>query len=376
MNPTSSQSREPDFRRIVFWQNMPSHHQAETLKALSRLGWKVAWITNSRISESRRRTGWSEPDTTGVEALCLDEMSAGEVDAQMDPRDLHVFTPRGTKAAGRLLRRVISGQIRYGFLCEKPNGKGLKLIASHLFYGSLARLLPPPSLFLSMGEHGADYYRRAGFGSARPFWYTVPAAPGRGDRPADPRHRFVVVARLVRLKRVDRILDALASLTSPSWTLDIVGDGPERPALEAIVRAKRLADQVRMLGALPADQARSVIAAVDTLVLASEWEGWGAVINEAMAEGVRFVVSDACGSSCLAPLSPGSRVFDSSSTADLADALREQVSMGPVGPADRRMLRDRHLLVDGTAAARYLVAALRGDATPPWVAQGRGQPRA
>lgn len=370
------QPLEKDFRRIVFWQNMPSHHQAETLKALARLGWRVAWITNSRVSESRRRTGWSDPDTTGLEALCLDEMNAVEVDAQIDTRDLHVFTPRGTKAAGRLLRRVIAGEIRYGFICEKPNGKGIKLFASCLFYGALARLLPPPSLFLSMGEYGADYYRSVGFEAARPFWYTVPAAPIRGDRIADPRHRFVVVARLVRLKRVDRILDALANLASPNWTLDIVGEGPERAALEAIVRAKKLSDQVRLLGALPADQARSAIAAADTLVLASEWEGWGAVINEAMAEGARFVVSDACGSSCLAPLSPGSRVFDSSSTADLTDALREQVSMGPVGPADRRTLRNQHRLVDGMAAALYLVEALRGDAIPPWAVLGQGQPRA
>jgi len=355
---------------------MPSHHQAETLKALARLGWRVVWITNSRVSESRRRTGWSDPDTTGLETLCLDEMNSEEVDAQIDKRDLHVFTPRGSKAAGRLLRQVIAGEIHYGFLCEKPNGKGIKLFASCLFYGALARLLPSPRLFLSMGEHGADYYRRVGFENARPFWYTVPAACPRGGRFAGPGHRFVVVARLVRLKRVDRILDALASLASPNWTLDIVGDGPERPALEAIVRAKKLSEQVRLLGALPADQARSAIAAADTLVLASEWEGWGAVINEAMAEGARFVVSDACGSSCLAPLSPGSRVFDSSSTDDLTDALREQVSMGPVGPADRRTLSNQHLLVDGMAAARYLVDALRGDAIPPWAVLGKGQPRA
>jgi hypothetical protein len=70
----------------------------------------------------------------------------------------------------------------------------------------------------------------------------------------------------------------------------IVGEGPERGALEAIARDLGLAGRVRMPGFI-ADPA-AWYAHGDLFVLPSRWEGFGNVIVEAMACGLPVVAFD------------------------------------------------------------------------------------
>ena len=85
---------------------------------------------------------------------------------------------------------------------------------------------------------------------------------------------------------------ALSNLPSgTSYQLDIYGDGPERPNLEAQIRTLNLTDRVALKGRIPNESIRSALPAYDAIVLASLYDGWGAVVNEAMDAGVVPVVS-------------------------------------------------------------------------------------
>jgi len=88
----------------------------------------------------------------------------------------------------------------------------------------------------------------------------------------------VSVGRLVASKRVDKAIDHAASLREP---LVVIGDGPERAALEE--RAARSPAPVRFVGDLPRDEALAYVAAADALVFASEAEGNSTVLHEARA---------------------------------------------------------------------------------------------
>ena len=63
----------------------------------------------------------------------------------------------------------------------------------------------------------------------------------------------LTVARLTKQKSVDTLIDALAILRERGSDahLKIIGDGPERAALERQARDLNLQDRVEFLGALP-----------------------------------------------------------------------------------------------------------------------------
>jgi glycosyltransferase involved in cell wall biosynthesis len=93
---------------------------------------------------------------------------------------------------------------------------------------------------------------------------------------------YVSVGRLVATKRVDRIVRHVAQ-AAPDATLVVVGDGPERPALEAM--AERAGLRTRFVGERPRSEALAWIRAADWLCFASECEGASCVLSEAAALG-------------------------------------------------------------------------------------------
>ncbi len=111
--------------------------------------------------------------------------------------------------------------------------------------------------------------------------------PGLG---AAPPRQFTVctVTRLIARKRVDHLLRAFArlALEQTDARLVVVGDGPERPALDRLVRRLRLGGIVEFAGALDHRATQERIARASVMALPSVRESLGAVYLEAMALGV------------------------------------------------------------------------------------------
>jgi len=105
--------------------------------------------------------------------------------------------------------------------------------------------------------------------------------------------RLVTLGRLSPEKGQDVLLHALADARSRGGdaTLDLVGDGPEREALEALRDGLGLADIVRFAGALAPDRLPELFAAADVFVLPSRAEGFGVALVEAMATGLPVVAT-------------------------------------------------------------------------------------
>ncbi|WP_128255506.1 glycosyltransferase family 4 protein [Falsirhodobacter deserti] len=96
--------------------------------------------------------------------------------------------------------------------------------------------------------------------------------------------RFVFMGRLVDWKAVDVLVEAMARLPQDiPATLEIIGNGPMRPSIEAAVQAAGLSDRVTFAGWLPQSECAKRIAQADALVLPSIYECGGAVVLEAMA---------------------------------------------------------------------------------------------
>lgn len=99
----------------------------------------------------------------------------------------------------------------------------------------------------------------------------------------------MMVARLDPVKdhRTALRAAAIAARQAPGLRLVLVGDGPERAAIEEMIRSERLEGTVRMLGAR-FDVPR-LLTAADALLLTSVSEGIPLTVIEAMATGLPVV---------------------------------------------------------------------------------------
>jgi len=101
------------------------------------------------------------------------------------------------------------------------------------------------------------------------------------------------VGNLRPVKDTPCLVRAFAALPVPNAVLLVVGDGEERPALEALARELGVGGRVRFLGAR--DDAPRLLPLLDVFVLSSQTEGVSVALLEAMACGRPAVVTDTGG---------------------------------------------------------------------------------
>ncbi len=102
---------------------------------------------------------------------------------------------------------------------------------------------------------------------------------------------IITVGTLKQVKRHDLLIEAFARLPAElGATLCIVGEGPERSALEAKIAMLGLSRRVLLPG-FAADPV-PWYAKADLFVLSSDYEGFGNVIVEALEQGTPVVSTD------------------------------------------------------------------------------------
>ena len=115
------------------------------------------------------------------------------------------------------------------------------------------------------------------------------SAGAAGDRAAGRAPVIVTVGRLSPQKNQELLLRAFARL-APGARLEIVGDGPERGALEAAAARLGIAGAVTFHGRRPNPHA--ITARADVFVLPSRIEGCPLALVEALAIGCPAVATD------------------------------------------------------------------------------------
>ena len=110
--------------------------------------------------------------------------------------------------------------------------------------------------------------------------------------PADG-HVLLWVGRMVAVKRVDVIVDAIARLVPrfPNIRLCLVGDGPLLRGLEQRVAAAGLSNHAVFTGRVAHRDLPDYYRAADVTLLPSEWEGMPNTLLESHACGTPFVAS-------------------------------------------------------------------------------------
>lgn len=171
--------------------------------------------------------------------------------------------------------------------------------------------------------------------------------------------RMVTVARLNHAKGHRFVLDAMALARTKGVELryTIVGDGPERLAIEEQVRLLELGGQVELTGSLDEDGVRAALQMAEVFVLPTSGPGEGSpvAVLEAMSAGLAIVASDVGGLREMVGEAEGVIVPTGDAVAlceALVELARESERRRAMGRASReRALRE----FDVDAVARRLV---------------------
>lgn len=165
----------------------------------------------------------------------------------------------------------------------------------------------------------------------------------RRTRQASRPIRCAFIGRLVPYKGADMLLEAAAPLVRDGkLTIDIIGDGPQKPDLKAMISRERIEAGVTLAGWIEHAKLQDRLRANDLFTFPSIREFGGGVALEAMAVGVPPVVIDYGGPSELVNERTG-WLLPMGSRGQIVDRLRALLSD----------LVDRPQMIDAKSMAAY-----------------------
>ncbi|WGW04457.1 glycosyltransferase [Tropicibacter oceani] len=177
---------------------------------------------------------------------------------------------------------------------------------------------------------------------------------------------LLFVGRLAAVKGVPVLLDALRGLDHPGLHLTVIGDGPDRAALEE--QAKALS--VSFVGYKSQDEVAGALSKTDVFVLPSFAEGVPVVLMEAMASGVPVVTTRIAGVPELVAdgltghlVPPGDTVALRRAIAEALKDARPRRAMGATGAAVVRA--DFNIAIEAARLSGLFVSYTKGNPPPP-----------
>ncbi len=264
---------------------------------------------------------------------------------------------------------------------------------------AVARVLQTVDGVITDGQHLANAAIELGADPARvvPFYRGVDArlfAPGdklaarqRLDVAPDIR-LLLAVGNLVAVKGIDILLDALAQTSDAPWHLTVIGDGPDRQALERRATSLGIGKRVTFVGRVAHDELGDWYRAADLLALPSRSEGVPNVLLEALACGTPYVATAVGGVAEITPdaeLAGGARrpgrarggvvpiIPDRARSAAVCPACLVRCGTGVQQPASRvsagravKLPRNAQIWMPGVVSAR-LAAVRQPPVTHVWL---------
>ena len=360
--------------RLVFWQDAPSIHFAPLIRAVADLGIETHVITERQTSPDRIALGWPAPDYGDAHLhLTPDVDQRRNFERELGPDSHHMFHGVGSyPVTTASLNRVAAGAqppARISIFSEAWNPTGLKGKARPFRYRNWVRRVPDDvELYFLAGQLARTQFASAGVDPAkiRPIIYTVAAEPAAAN--IEAHAPVVFVGKLEPRKRVDLLIAAYASVQSDlDRPLRIVGDGPEFGALRRLVEELGIRQKVVFTGAADNDEVVAQLKEARALVLPSAFDGWGAVVNEAIHAGCMVIASSNCGATELLDDGRGSTF---ATRAELETELR-RLRQGELLSVRAERAAWTSSATSPRAVARYLVEALGAPTSepvqPPWL---------
>ncbi len=155
------------------------------------------------------------------------------------------------------------------------------------------------STFATLSDSSADEIERIGIGRSQltviPPGVHERFVPNPARRSATPE--VLIVGRLAPVKRQRLALDALEQVREriPELSVRLIGDGPDRAAVEEWINDHRAHDWTELAGRVSDEALVDAYQSAWLVVSASHAEGWGMSLTEGGACGTASVATDIAG---------------------------------------------------------------------------------
>lgn len=325
---------------------------------------KVWYVTETDLSEERKRLGWSAGNLDGVRVHQIVDGSSIRNVLDSLPLDA-VHLTQGVRANGLISRaqKEIAGKgLIHIPILEKVDLRGFTRVLKSIVYSIKFRVMADQlACILAIGSGTKEWIEARAPSSVEvlPFAYFLKAATKHQSKLSDLRFKFIFVGSLIRRKRVDLLLIALSNLRHFDFTIEVVGDGEERECLERLTQDLAIGDRVQFTGTVEMKASIDRISYADCLILPSDHDGWGAVASEALLNGTPVICSSECGVSSVVSASQFGGVFEAGNSSDLQRLLEAQLLSGKPDARTREVIAEWGSSLNAKSGAKYLAAIIK-----------------
>ena len=204
------------------------------------------------------------------------------------------------------------------------------------------------------GESGIKAYRKAFVHKKRMFEYMY-CSPNvlneNSSYPQLPDFQFTFIGQLTPRKCILPIIQTLKS-TNWDFKLNIIGKGEEEQDVKELIE-----DDPRflLLGHKSIPEVQIILEQTDCLILPSSFDGWGAVVSEALTHGCRCIVSTGAGSHSLIRQTNYGKVFKLNDWKEFKTCAQTELLRGKLSIDERNEIKSFGQKIAPKAIAEYLL---------------------
>jgi glycosyltransferase involved in cell wall biosynthesis len=342
-------------KNIFFWQNILSIHQSAFLRNLAEIH-NVILVVETSITKERFQQGWTNPDFGKVSIIVSPDKK--QINKLLEKKDaIHIFSGiRAFKLPSEVFELAVKKKLFIGIFSEPFNWMGIKGKLRFIKYLILRIQYSNHIQFiLTTGKRGRWCFESVGFKKSIiyewAYFTETPIITIRENKHDIPKILFV--GSIDKRKNILSLVSACKKLNIIDQ-LRIVGTGPLEKDLSQAIKGTKC----EYLGRVSNKDVQKVIAESDVLILPSIYDGWGAVVNEALMCGIPVIASNRCGSSILLHGIRGC-VFSIEKN-DLEKVLQKFIVNLPYNIDQREEIRNWALQnISGEVAAKYFIDIIK-----------------
>lgn len=352
--------------KFVFWQNVVSIHQSAFIKALAQKN-EVILAATEELDVQRKQEKWSIP-SMGKAQVIIAPTEENITDLLNKANTHHIFSGiNAFPCVYKVFKRAVKLRLSISVLAEPYEWSGIRGKLRRLMYMWLNFKFGRHIQYIfATGNTGILSYLKAGFLPEKLHqwgYFTEQDQLAESINCVNTKVNLIYVGRLDRNKNILPLLKRVESFGDKLGYFSIVGDGP---LMKDVRQIAYINSKIKIYGRLTNNEACKLMREHDYLILPSLYDGWGAVVNEALAQGTRVLCSKSCGASILLD---GKMRGESFTQENAIVTIRKWIDKGSLSAKDKDAIRlwaiDK---ISGKAAANYFIQIFNGDnVTAPWI---------
>jgi glycosyltransferase involved in cell wall biosynthesis len=268
----------------------------------------VILVVDRLMEDYRIKQGWEVPELGKVKIIIIKDLNDVSHLIHTEKNNHHFFQGLNISPLIHGAFKLIIKNKKVNIISESAIELGFKRLPRLLKYNYFAfRYDKNIENIFAMGDLGVKWYIKTGFNPNKihNFQYTIELPEESGFQfqefiSKDNFYRFTFIGQIIARKGLDNLIEAFSKVKYNNWHLNIIGDGVMKNEISNRVNALNLNDKITFNGMKNNKEVMSFLTNnSDYLILPSRFDGWGAVVNEALSRGVKVITNEKCGASIM-----------------------------------------------------------------------------